>query len=286
MGWCPDVPRRNGPHQGAQQVNGVICHRTYGAWAGDLAVGDGARAPVGFHFLVGRQEGQWAQFCESQMHCNHAAGGNSGTIGIEVTGTNDDPMTDWQIRALSHICQWICAEHDIPLVHAAGGRQGPFHGFKDHAQVAGSTHDDLWTSEDWKRIVAVAEADTSEDDMFSDTDRATVEDLRAQVAALDQRVPQVQSAVGYLLSSGTHHWAWTDDLGNLHRAVWRESGWDVETLASGCVPCQWAVMNDGTSGGSKFGRFFEVAALQPDGSMARAVWTPTDGWRPAERIAA
>jgi len=151
--WIPGVPRTTTPTHGTIRIGGVVCHRTYGSWGGDLGVMRGSRGGIGFHLLVGKDEGQWFQGAALDRECWHAKGANSNTIGIEATGTNGDPMTDWQVRALARICSEINRMVGIPLAYRQAGRVSSFHGFRAHAAVAGSDHGDFWTSTDWNRIV-------------------------------------------------------------------------------------------------------------------------------------
>lgn len=208
MARCPDVPFDPGPSHGGQSPTEVICHRTYGSWPGDYGVGKGSRGGISFHFLVGTDEGQWVQFVDTNEVAYHARGDNTGTIGIEVSGTDGDVMTDWQVRALGHICRWISDTHGIPLVHYQGGRTSTFNGWRDHNQVAGSDHTDYWSETDWARIVAAAGG--QEDDMTPD-----------QSAKLDA----VFNAIGRLDAEGdgtTVSWsAWMQHLENIEAAVAR-----------------------------------------------------------------
>lgn len=230
MARCPGVPWDPGPYpRGNQEPNAVIAHRTWGSWNGDYAVGKGARSGIGFHFLVGKSEGQWVQFYESNVRCNHAAGGNVGTIGIEVTGTDDDPMTDWQVRALGHICRWISDTHGIPLVKYQGGRTSTFHGWRDHADVAGSDHTDYWSDEDWQRIVAAAGGQEA-DDMFDDTARATLDGVAGEIDRIGDRQPWA-----FVWAGGLHTFHVRGDGALLHSS-WDGTQWRVEQVGSGCDP--------------------------------------------------
>lgn len=189
---CPDVPFDPGPSHGGQIPTEVICHRTYGAYPGDYGVGKGSRGSISFHFLVGKHDGEWVQFVDTEQVAYHAKGDNVGTIGIEVTGTDADVMTDWQVRALGHICKWISDAHGIPLVKYQGGRTSTFHGWRDHADVAGSDHTDHWTDNDWIRIVAAAGG--REDDMTPGESEALVE-TRDNVRTLVGLVNQLVTAI-------------------------------------------------------------------------------------------
>ena len=218
---CPDVPFDPGPSHGGQIPTEVICHRTYGRWGGDYNVGKGSRGSISFHFLVGPDEGQWVQFVDTDRVAYHARGDNVGTIGIEVTGTDDDRMTDWQVRALGHICRWISDTHGIPLVKYHGGRTSTFHGWRDHADVAGSDHTDYWSDEDWDRIVAAAGG--QEDDMFTDSDRAVLDGSAA-------RQPWAFTWAGSL------HTMHVTRAGDLVHSTWTGEKWIAEKVGTGCDP--------------------------------------------------
>lgn len=206
---CPGVPFDPGPSHGGQAPSEVICHRTYGSWNGDYAVGKGARGSISFHFLVGQDEGQWVQFVDTEQIAYHAKGDNTGTIGIEVTGTDGDVMTDWQVSALGHICRWISAAHGIPLVHYQGGRTSTFNGWRDHNQVAGSDHTDYWSESDWARIVAAA-GGQEDDDMTADQ-AAKLDAIFAAIGRIDAEGDGTQSAWS----------AWMQHLENIEAAVAR-----------------------------------------------------------------
>lgn len=226
MSLCLGVPYDPGPYsQGTQHPVSVVCHRTYGKWGGDYAVGKGSRHLIGFHLLVGKDEGQWVQFYDTTVRCNHAAGGNRDSIGIEVTGRDDEAMTDWQVRALAHIVAELAQGDGIPAVHLdwGSGRVASFHGYRDHAQVAGSTHTDGWTPADWARIVG----STQEDDMFTDEDRSALQSLAAAV----QRRQRWAFEWGGML-----HTVHVTGQGDLIHSAWTGTEWTVEKVGTGCDP--------------------------------------------------
>ena len=157
----PGVPFDQGNHpQGNLNPTAVVVHRTYGTLDGDgfksaYSIGKNGRAGVGigFHFLVGKNEGQWVQFYDTNIKAAHAKGANSWAIGIEFDGVNQGPLTDWQVRAGAVICAAISNAHGIPLTYYDGPRQ-QVGGFLAHSSVPTSTHTDRLTHEDWGRIVA------------------------------------------------------------------------------------------------------------------------------------
>lgn len=152
MPRMPGVPQDNGYTAGGLNPVAVVCHRTYGGWSGDYSVGKGARGKIGFHFLVGKNEGQWVQFGDTSRLMYHAKGANAWSIGIEVTGVNEDVFTDWQTRACRAIVEWISATHGIPKSYVDSGRTGRRAGFIAHNAVAGSTHTDRW-GDNWTRVM-------------------------------------------------------------------------------------------------------------------------------------
>lgn len=153
MPWMSALPHDLTNGHGDLSPIAAVCHRTYGGWSGDYAVGKGARGPIGFHFLVGKEAGQWVQFTSTDEVCYHAKGANGWSVGVEVTGTNEDPFTDWQVAACAQIVAWLHETHGIPLDYVDAGRAGPRAGFVAHNAVAGSDHGDRWGA-NWDRIVA------------------------------------------------------------------------------------------------------------------------------------
>ena len=159
------VPFDQGKHaRGVFKPTAIILHRTYGKWSGDYNIGKNGRregktiAPIGFHFLIGKDEGQWVQFYDTAVKCNHAAGGNSWAIGIEISGRNEDPLTDWQVRALRWILTAVCDAHDIPKMYTDTGARRRLNLCMPHALVPGSTHTDKITRADWDRVFPPASA--------------------------------------------------------------------------------------------------------------------------------
>lgn len=159
MAWFPGAVREHTPNRGPGTLTpiAVVCHRTYGFPAGDLAVMRGSRKPVGFHFLV-LPDGTVHQGASTNARCSHAKGANDWSIGIEVSSrSNDIPMTPAQIRALGRLCSWISRTHSIPLRYfPAKKREGRRAGFVPHWGVAGSNHGDGWSEQEWRQIVAAA----------------------------------------------------------------------------------------------------------------------------------
>jgi hypothetical protein len=159
VAWYPGVRREQTPNRGDGTLDpiAVVCHRTYGFPAGDLAVMRGSRAPIGFHFLV-LPDGLLLQGASTTARCNHAAGANDWTIGIEVSSrSNEIPMTPAQIHTLGRLCGWISRTHSIPLRYfVEKKREGRRAGFIPHWGIAGSNHGDGWSANEWSRIVAAS----------------------------------------------------------------------------------------------------------------------------------
>lgn len=127
------------------------------------------------------------------------------------------------------------------------------------------------------------------DDMFSDTDRQTVEDLRAQVAALTSLVqpPQVtveSSSGGALWCNGTEHRAFVSEVGHLERWVHRDGQWECDLDEAGFVPGAAATIRNCTDSRGRW-LWHEVSAPWADGlRQGRVVWTPGEGRRPGVEV--
>lgn len=147
------VPFDIAKHHGfISPICGVL-HRTYGGWAGDYSVGKYTPNGVGFHFLIGKSEGQWVQFCDTTSKCWHAGGWPNGLgVGLEFTGRNGEPLTDWQVRAGAWVIAAVSNAHSIPYRYYHGPRIGTFRGWLTHASVYGSDHTDMVTLADWDRM--------------------------------------------------------------------------------------------------------------------------------------
>ncbi len=157
------VPFDGGRHpQGALRPTGVVLHRTYGSltqdqYRGAYNIGKNGRGGVGigFHFLIGKNEGQWIQFYDTNVKCAHAKGANSWAIGIEFDGVNEGPLTDWQVRAGAWILAQINHAHGISLDrYTTQGPRRKINGCLPHSLVPGSNHTDLVTEIDFARIRA------------------------------------------------------------------------------------------------------------------------------------
>ena len=110
MPGCPQDP---GVYHGPLNPQAIVLHRTYGAWGGDYSVGKQGI----FQFLLGKDEGNWVQFAPTEIVQYHCNGANFRAFGIEIEGTNEDALTDWQLARLGDILRWANTEHGIPLVY-------------------------------------------------------------------------------------------------------------------------------------------------------------------------
>jgi hypothetical protein len=158
MEWFPSAERVHNPwvgKPGTLDAIAAICHRTFGGFAGDMAVMRGSRKGIAFHFYVDKRGViyQTAPGITSRM--NHAKGANSWALGIEVESRNNtDPFTGRQTASLGQLVGWINRTCGIPLTYDPGPvRKGKRPGFIAHAAVAESNHGDLWTRAEWDAIV-------------------------------------------------------------------------------------------------------------------------------------
>jgi hypothetical protein len=141
----------------------VVLHRTYGSltkdgYKGAYNIGKNGRAGVGigFHFLVGKNEGQWVEFYDMLTKCAHAKGANTWAIGVEFDGVNEGPLTDWQIRAGAWILAGINNAIGIPIDrYTIGGPRRKINGPLPHSLVPGSNHTDLVTEADYQKMRAL-----------------------------------------------------------------------------------------------------------------------------------
>lgn len=162
---APQDQVTNPAHQLGGQITptAIILHRTIGHWQGDYNVlkNGGAVGYISVHFLVGQDEGQWVQFAPVDVLCNHAAGdpGNGNAFGIEISGTMDEPLTDWQIDRVAAIINWAATEWGIPPVKYDGaqGRIDTWNGVIDHRHIVAPkqfAHFDGVEDDDWAKIAA------------------------------------------------------------------------------------------------------------------------------------
>lgn len=155
-----------------QNVRAVTFHRTVGTWPGDHSVGKNRHhdTPGTFNYLIGQDEGQHACFYPADVRCSHAAGANQAGPGIEFSGQNGEPLTDWQVRAGGELVRWLAAEFGVPLVFHDFPRisvdGSGFAGFVTHSAVATQPqwlHYDYITGDEWSRMTTVAAPDFFEE---------------------------------------------------------------------------------------------------------------------------
>lgn len=158
----PGVPFDAGRHpQGPLTPTSIVLHRTYGAkgkdtYKGAYSIGKNGRdgQGIGFHFLIGKNEGQVVQFYDTTTAAAHAKGANSWSVGVEFDGVNEDELTDWQVTQGALIVAAVCDAHHIPRTYTTAGPRRRLNGCIPHALVPGSDHTDLVTVADWQRIAA------------------------------------------------------------------------------------------------------------------------------------
>lgn len=166
--YVPGIPVEFGDVHGenTKGLKAVTLHRTYGSWAGDDAVIDhGGLA----QWLIGKDPGNWRQYMGADEIAYHCNGANFVGPGIELEGTNEDVLTDWQVQCLGTIAQWCNANLNIPLTYQDPAttppasihvNDGNFYGFISHASVmtddGSAQHSDLVTMADWQRAVGTA----------------------------------------------------------------------------------------------------------------------------------
>lgn len=151
-----------------QYVRGCVLHRTIGSWPGDYGVGKNRRhdSPGTFNFLVGQAPGQWVQFYPADVRCSHAAGANAIGPGIEFSGQNGEPLTDWQVEAGGQIITWLAYMYGLPLTLKEGDPrewvdQTGFRGFVNHRGVdyppnTSYRHFNFVTADEFARMTRVA----------------------------------------------------------------------------------------------------------------------------------
>ncbi|MCG8602885.1 MAG: N-acetylmuramoyl-L-alanine amidase [Verrucomicrobiales bacterium] len=178
-GWMPNinhVPRWNHSSRPALNAKGIVLHRTAGYFStGDYAVGKWGNyrgqshkgSSLGFHFLLGEEEGEWIQFCSIKKHVSHVRVWSSHYVGIEFSGDvgqyrdgykYGEDLTDWQIKKGVQIIKWITGQLGIPrdeLQHQSKMFQhdSVFHGLLGHRDLSGNTHADSPNKGDWARIM-------------------------------------------------------------------------------------------------------------------------------------
>lgn len=236
MARMPGIPFDQGSEsQGSLSPSAVILHRTYGSWNGDYSVGVGTGRPgIGFHFLIGKKDGNWVQFYDTRTKCSHCAGANSWSVGIEFEGTDADVLTDWQVRAGGDVIRFLSNDVGVPLdAFYEGPRKGQSREFRGHKTVEGSDHTDAVTRSDFDRMVGGEEHELM----------AAADDIIAAVNAHtdETNAEQTQSRRTLLLFGQAHRWE--VDPGGRLRHQWHDpaanggrGAWYAETWADDCNP--------------------------------------------------
>lgn len=171
MPWMPGCPSDPATPKGSLTPIAIVLHRTYGQWAGDYSVGKNQGY---FQFLIGQDDGQWVQFMDTNSVAWHANGANFKAFGIELTGTNEDTLTPWQLDRLGAVLHWASTTHGIPLTYTDPSvtqpasihvNDGNFQGVISHASVqtddGSAQHSDLITLSDYQLA-------TQEDNLLPD----------------------------------------------------------------------------------------------------------------------
>lgn len=146
-----------------------VLHRTYGGWAGDYQV---IKANGTCQILIGKEPGQWVQFMDTRSIAYHCNGANFYAVGVELTGVNEDVLTDWQVQCLHAVIETLAAEHNIPKTYldpdsvppaSVHVNDGTFKGYISHRSVqtddGSQQHTDMITVADWYRT------ETQEEDL-------------------------------------------------------------------------------------------------------------------------
>lgn len=163
MGWIPGWPTDPVAPKGSLTPVAVTLHRTYGGWGGDYSVGKNQGL---FQFLIGQDDGQYVQFMETTSVAYHCNGANFKSFGVELTGTNEDALTAWQVAKLGEVLRYASSEHGIPLVYqdpvstppaSIHVNDGNFRGVISHVSVmtddGSSQHTDLVTVADFNAAI-------------------------------------------------------------------------------------------------------------------------------------
>lgn len=164
MGWMPDIPHDQAEPKGTLNPRAIVLHRTYGQWAGDYAV---IKRDSLCQFLIGKLDGQWVQFMDTTSVAYHCNGANFMAVGVELTGINDDPLSDWQISQLNEVLTYLHDLHHIPLSYLnpimtkpasiwvnGGGYQGVIAHLNVKTDNNTAQHTDYVSALDYSRVIA------------------------------------------------------------------------------------------------------------------------------------
>jgi peptidoglycan hydrolase-like protein with peptidoglycan-binding domain len=152
------------PHGTNDSVMAGVLHRTYSPSIGSAfnAILNNGTA----HTLHG--DGHSDEFMDMLERAYHANGANWKAIGAEFHGTNEDPLTDDQVRDLAILIVFGRDVLGIPVTYLNPFDQAPasvhvnagvYSGWLSHYSVqtddGSAQHTDLVTVEDWNRAMAV-----------------------------------------------------------------------------------------------------------------------------------
>lgn len=148
----------HGHGQKSRTTAGVV-HNTYGQWGGDVnVVGQNGSS----HFVVGKEDGQWIQLADTDSityNCGNWTMNNC-SVSIEFTGTSDEDLTSWQVKAGAHIIQEVSEYYGIPMTYDDGSDgpndTPPFSGWYSHRAIqpdSGSQHSDFISWPEWTAMM-------------------------------------------------------------------------------------------------------------------------------------
>jgi hypothetical protein len=161
VGFVPGCPIDDVGGYGPLTPIAVVLHRTYGQWPGDYSVIKRGKL---CQILIGKEPGQWVQFASTDQVHYHCNGANFRAFGVELTGVNEDPLTDWQVQRLHDVLVYASSAHGIPLDYldpasvplaSVWVNGGGFRGVLSHVSVrtddGSSQHTDAISSADYAR---------------------------------------------------------------------------------------------------------------------------------------
>jgi hypothetical protein len=170
--WVPWAVRRDGPASKKRgrrpEDRALVYHSVVGSLAAAFGVLDNTTNPdldfVGFHGVLAK-DGKLYQCYEMGEALNHAEGGRSWSIGIEVEGgppgDEDEPWTEPQIETGARLLAWLLAEGWLPALN----REGPNKTLYRHREVLGSSTACDSGRAPWGDLVQRASEPEEEDDV-------------------------------------------------------------------------------------------------------------------------
>lgn len=175
----------------------IVLHRTYpprkkveyDSYPGDYG---SIKAKELCQFLIGKEEGEYVQFMSTDRVAYHCDGANWKAFGVELSGYNEEPLTEWQIARLHDVLQYGHDHYAIPLTYADPATTehasiwvngGNFRGVISHDSVrtdeAIKQADGTWKSDQHSDAVTLADFQRAVegDDMFQDNDRGLLQQI-------------------------------------------------------------------------------------------------------------